>query len=250
MKFKLKHKAWQVTAAVAGAVALGTLTAATTASADSIYTVQAGDTLSGISLKLGHDLTFVDTLAQRNQIANKNLIYVGQKLVIGDDGTVCVATPQQAASLPQASATANAATSAPAPASQVAPAVDSSAASQSSAVSQSSNAAESTQVAQAPAASAATSAAVTAPTTSTATTTTTPASGSEEAARQWIIQHESGGNYSAQNGQYYGAYQLSLAYLNGDLSASNQDAVANQYVASRYGSWTAAQAFWQQNGWY
>lgn len=244
MKLNLKRKTWQVTAAVAGAVALGTLTAATTASADSIYTVQAGDTLSGISLKLGHDLTFVDTLAQRNQIANKNLIYVGQKLVIGDDGTVCVATPQQAASLPQASATANAATSAPAPA------VDSSAASQSSSVSQSSNAAESTQVAQAPAASAATSAAVTAPTTSTATATTTPASSSEEAARQWIIQHESGGNYSAQNGQYYGAYQLSLSYLNGDLSASNQDTVANQYVASRYGSWAAAQAFWQQNGWY
>ena len=246
MKLNLKRKTWQVTAAVAGAVALGTLTAATTASADSIYTVQAGDTLSGISLKLGHDLTFVDTLAQRNQIANKNLIYVGQKLVIGDDGTVCVATPQQAASLPQASATANAATSAPAPA------VDSSAASQSSSVSQSSNAAESTQVAQAPAASAATSPATTATTTTTssATATTTPASSSEEAARQWIIQHESGGNYSAQNGQYYGAYQLSLSYLNGDLSASNQDTVANQYVASRYGSWAAAQAFWQQNGWY
>ena len=250
MKLNLKRKTWQVTAAVAGAVALGTLTAATTASADSVYTVQAGDTLSGISLKLGHDLTFVDTLAQRNQIANKNLIYVGQKLVIGDDGTVCVATPQQAASLPQASATANVATSAPAPASQAAPAVDSNAASQSSAVSQSSNAAESTQVAQALAASAATSAAVTAPITSTATATTTPASSSEEAARQWIIQHESGGNYSAQNGQYYGAYQLSLSYLNGDLSASNQDTVANQYVASRYGSWAAAQAFWQQNGWY
>ena len=246
MKLNLKRKTWQVTAAVAGAVALGTLTAATTASADSIYTVQAGDTLSGISLKLGHDLTFVDTLAQRN------LIYVGQKLVIGDDGTVCVATPQQAASLPQASATANVATSAPAPASQAAPAVDSNAANQSSAVSQSSNAAGSTQVAQAPAASAATSPATTTTTTTTssAIATTTPASSSEEAARQWIIQHESGGNYSAQNGQYYGAYQLSLAYLNGDLSASNQDAVANQYVASRYGSWAAAQAFWQQNGWY
>lgn len=250
MKLNLKRKTWQVTAAVAGAVALGTLTAATTASADSIYTVQAGDTLSGISLKLGHDLTFVDTLAQRNQIANKNLIYVGQKLVIGDDGTVCVATPQQATNLPQASAAASVATSAPATASSAAPAVDSSAASQSSAVSQSSPAAESTQVAQAPAASAATSPATTALTTSTATATTTPASSSEEAARQWIIQHESGGNYSAQNGQYYGAYQLSLSYLNGDLSASNQDTVANQYVASRYGSWAAAQAFWQQNGWY
>lgn len=246
MKLNLKRKTWQVTAAVAGAVALGTLTAATTASADSIYTVQAGDTLSGISLKLGHDLTFVDTLAQRNQIANKNLIYVGQKLVIGDDGTVCVATPQQAANLPQASAAASAATNAPAPASQAAPAVDSSAASQSS------PAAGSTQVAQAPAASAATSPATTATTTTTssATATTTSASSSEEAARQWIIQHESGGNYSAQNGQYYGAYQLSLSYLNGDLSASNQDTVANQYVASRYGSWAAAQAFWQQNGWY
>lgn len=242
MKLNLKRKTWQVTAAVAGAVALGTLTAATTANADSIYTVQAGDTLSGISLKLGHDLTFVDTLAQRNQIANKNLIYVGQKLVIGDDGTVCVATPQQATNLPQASATTNA----PAAASSAAPAVDSSAAGQSS------PAAGSTQVAQAPAASAATSPATTATTTTTssATATTTPASSSEEAARQWIIQHESGGNYSAQNGQYYGAYQLSLSYLNGDLSASNQDTVANQYVASRYGSWAAAQAFWQQNGWY
>ena len=246
MKLNLKRKTWQVTAAVAGAVALGTLTAATTASADSIYTVQAGDTLSGISLKLGHDLTFVDTLAQRNQIANKNLIYVGQKLVIGDDGTVCVATPQQATNLPQASAAASAATNAPAAASSAAPEVDS------SAVSQSSPVARSTQVAQAPAASATTSPATTATTTTTssATATTTPASSSEEAARQWIIQHESGGNYSAQNGQYYGAYQLSLSYLNGDLSASNQDTVANQYVASRYGSWAAAQAFWQQNGWY
>ena len=246
MKLNLKRKTWQVTAAVAGAVALGTLTAATTANADSIYTVQAGDTLSGISLKLGHDLTFVDTLAQRNQIANKNLIYVGQKLVISDDGTVCVATPQQATNLPQASAAASATTNAPAAASSAAPAVDSSAAGQSS------PAAGSTQVAQVPAASAATSPATTATTTTTssATATTTPASSSEEAARQWIIQHESGGNYSAQNGQYYGAYQLSLSYLNGDLSASNQDTVANQYVASRYGSWAAAQAFWQQNGWY
>ncbi|MCT3436304.1 peptidase M23, partial [Limosilactobacillus fermentum] len=25
---------------------------------------------------------------------------------------------------------------------------------------------------------------------------------------------------------------------------------ADQYVASRYGSWTAAQAFWESHGWY
>ncbi|EOD5412815.1 peptidase M23, partial [Enterococcus faecium] len=26
--------------------------------------------------------------------------------------------------------------------------------------------------------------------------------------------------------------------------------VAEQYVASRYGSWEAAKAFWEANGWY
>jgi hypothetical protein len=59
-----------------------------------------------------------------------------------------------------------------------------------------------------------------------------------------------GGNYGATNGQYIGKYQLSAAYLNGDYSAANQERVADQYVASRYGSWTAAQAFWQSHGWY
>ncbi|KRK25453.1 Aggregation promoting factor [Lactobacillus delbrueckii subsp. delbrueckii DSM 20074 = JCM 1012] len=43
---------------------------------------------------------------------------------------------------------------------------------------------------------------------------------------------------------------MSLSYLNGDTSAANQEKVANSYVQSRYGSWTAAKAFWQANGWY
>ncbi|HJA73276.1 MAG TPA: LysM peptidoglycan-binding domain-containing protein [Candidatus Limosilactobacillus faecipullorum] len=227
---KFNKKALQVTAAVAGAVALGTITSATTASADSIYTVQAGDTLSGISAKFGHDLTFVDTLAQNNNIANKNLIYVGQKLVIKDDGEVTLATAQQVASLPSASAQNSAATS-------------SANASTTSAANQAQPQAQNTTTANN---NAINSASTTTNTASTATTT----SSSEAAAKAWIVQRESGGNYSAQNGQYYGAYQLSLSYLNGDLSASNQDAVANQYVASRYGSWVAAQSFWQTHGWY
>ena len=56
---KLSKNIAKVTAAVAGVVALGTIATTTTANADSIYTVQSGDTLSGISYKLGHDLTFV-----------------------------------------------------------------------------------------------------------------------------------------------------------------------------------------------
>ncbi|MBT8803572.1 aggregation-promoting factor [Lactobacillus delbrueckii subsp. bulgaricus] len=84
---------------------------------------------------------------------------------------------------------------------------------------------------------------------STSSSTSTSSS-SEEAAKAWIASKESGGSYTASNGNYYGKYQLSLSYLNGDTSAANQEKVANSYVQSRYGSWTAAKAFWQANGWY
>lgn len=81
-------------------------------------------------------------------------------------------------------------------------------------------------------------------------TTDTNLSSSEAAAKEEIAQRESSGSYTAQNGQYYGRYQLSSSYLNGDLSPENQEKVADNYVASRYGSWTAALAFWNANGWY
>lgn len=87
-------------------------------------------------------------------------------------------------------------------------------------------------------------------TTSPSTSGSTSSSSSEAAAKAWIASKESGGSYTASNGNYYGKYQLSLSYLNGDTSAANQEKVANSYVQSRYGSWTAAKAFWQANGWY
>ena len=75
-------------------------------------------------------------------------------------------------------------------------------------------------------------------------------SGSEAEAKEWIAQKESGGSYTATNGQYIGRYQLTDSYLNGDYSAENQERVADAYVAGRYGSWTAAKNFWLNNGWY
>ena len=69
-------------------------------------------------------------------------------------------------------------------------------------------------------------------------------------AKEWIAQKESSGSYTAQNGQYYGRYQLTITYLNGDLSPENQEKVANEYVTNRYGSWSAAKNFWLANGWY
>ena len=202
-------KAMKITAAVTGAVALGTVGAATTANADTTYTVQAGDTLSSISYKLGRNLDFVDQLAQNNNIADKNLIFVGQQLTIKDDGEVVVNDQNG-----QQTAVAQV---------QTQPAAQTTAAAQSAA-------------SQAPV--------------STQSTYTSAVAGSDAAAKAWIAARESGGSYTAQNGQYYGKYQLSSSYLNGDYSAANQERVADNYVASRYGSWTAAQQFWQSHGWY
>ena len=89
--------------------------------------------------------------------------------------------------------------------------------------------------------------------TTQATTTVSASDGlsaEDAAAKEWIAQKESIGNYTAQNGQYYGRYQLTITYLNGDLSPENQEKVANQYVINRYGSWSAAKNFWLANGWY
>lgn len=80
----------------------------------------------------------------------------------------------------------------------------------------------------------------------------------ENAARQWIVQRESGGNYKATNGKYYGAYQLDKSYLtnknsfggDGSLSKANQDYVAYKYMKSVYRTWTNAKKHWLANSWW
>ena len=62
--------------------------------------------------------------------------------------------------------------------------------------------------------------------TTQATTTVSASDGlsaEDAAAKEWIAQKESSGSYTAQNGQYYGRYQLTITYLNGDLSPENQE---------------------------
>lgn len=82
------------------------------------------------------------------------------------------------------------------------------------------------------------------------TTPQTPVNDAEASAKAWIANVESGGSYTAQNGRYYGKYQLTNSYLGGDYSPENQERVADNYVANRYGSWQAAKSFWLANGWY
>ena len=234
---KLSKKVAKITAAITGAVALGTVATSTTANADSIYTVQAGDTLSGISYKLGHDLTFVDTLANNNNIADKNLIYVGQQLVIKDDGEVAPATQEEVATLPAANVAPQADTQAT-PAENQAQQNQQVQSNQEAPVAQQQVQTPQTQNVQQQSSAQA------------STSYNSNVAGNDAAAKAWIAARESGGSYSARNGQYIGKYQLSASYLNGDYSEANQERVADQYVASRYGSWSAAQSFWQSHGWY
>ena len=202
----ISKKNFAKVSATLGAVALGVSATATAANADTIYTVQSGDTLSGISYKFAKDNSMVNDLAKKNNIQDINKIYVGQKLIIKSDGEVQEYNAQNAANANVADNNTQATQQQAAQPQQV-----QSQASQSY---------------------------------------TSNASGSEAAAKAWIAARESGGNYGATNGQYIGKYQLSASYLNGDYSAANQERVADQYVASRYGSWQNAQAHWQANGWY
>ncbi len=197
---------------IAGVAALLAFFAPSLASAQETvtYTVKSGDTLSEIAEKYN---TTVEKLAAKNNIKDIHLIYVDQVLVI--EGTA----PSTATATAAASATTY---EAPAAAEETAE--------------------ETTETTtyEAPAAPAAES--------NTAAASTV--SGSEAEAKEWIAQKESGGSYTATNGRYIGRYQLTDSYLNGDYSAENQERVADDYVAGRYGSWTAAKNFWLNNGWY
>lgn len=216
----MKSTTKKIKTTLAGVAALFAVFAPSFVSAQesSTYTVKEGDTLSEIAET--HNTT-VERLAENNHIDNIHLIYVGQELVI--DGPVAPATT-------------------PAPTTYAAPAA------QDETVS--APAAETTEVAEeaAPAASAPAAEETVVSTEASAPAATV--SGSEAEAKEWIAQKESGGSYTATNGQYIGRYQLTDSYLNGDYSAANQERVADAYVAGRYGSWTAAKNFWLNNGWY
>ena len=221
-------------------------TAATAAAANAdTVTVNAGDTLSHIALR---NNTTVEALQQLNNLENINLIFPGQKIEVGgqaqtvEQAPVVAAQPAQTTQTTQddqAQQVAQAQAQAAVEAQQAAQAQTQAAAQAQAAAQQAAQAAAVQQVAQGQSYTA-----------TQQQTTNTTGNGDEAAAREWIAGKESGGSYTVTNGQYIGKYQLSASYLNGDYSAENQERVANNYVSSRYGSWTNAKQHWLQNGWY
>lgn len=188
-----------------------TVAGAAAANADTV-TVKSGDTLSQIA---DENNTTVSSIQSLNSLQNIHLIFPGQRLVINaNNGDAAVSTQQSAQTTQQSAQTTQQSAQTTQQASQQ----------------QTMQQASQQQKMQ--------------------TTQQAVASSSEQAARDWIASRESGGSYTAQNGNYYGKYQLSSAYLGGDYSAENQERVANSYVLNRYGSWANAKSHWLQNGWY
>ena len=192
-----------------------TVAGAAAANADTV-TVKSGDTLSQIA---DENNTTVSSIQSLNSLQNIHLIFPGQKLVINaNNGDAAVSTQQSAQTTQQASQQ------------QTTQQASQQQTTQQASQQQTTQQASQQQTMQ--------------------TTQQAVASSSEQAARDWIAARESGGSYTAQNGNYYGKYQLSSAYLGGDYSAENQERVADSYVLNRYGSWANAKSHWLQNGWY
>lgn len=219
-------------------------TAATAAAANAdTVTVNAGDTLSHIALR---NNTTVEALQQLNNLENINLIFPGQKIEVGGQAQTVEQAPVVAAQPAQTTQTTQADQAQQVAQAQAQAAVEAQQAAQAQAQAAAQAAAQ--QAAQAAAVQQAAQGQSYAATQQQTTNTT--GNGDEAAAREWIAGKESGGSYTVTNGQYIGKYQLSASYLNGDYSAENQERVANNYVSSRYGSWTNAKQHWLQNGWY
>ncbi|MBD1492161.1 LysM peptidoglycan-binding domain-containing protein [Weissella confusa] len=204
---------------------LATFAMAENASADT-YTVQSGDTLSQIAAN--HNTT-VDTLVANNNIADANVIFVGQQVEIDGVASNASYDATQADVASQAPVTQQVSYTAPVTT------VDYSAQSQA-------------PVAQ--------EVSYTAP---VATTTTTAAAsgstydqfiaaGGTDALWTAIVMPESGGNPDASNGQYKGLGQTNQSWGTG--SVSDQTAGMLNYATSRYGSVDSAIAFRAANGWW
>ncbi|USS90618.1 LysM peptidoglycan-binding domain-containing protein [Fructilactobacillus carniphilus] len=229
----MKLKGLKSIAAVAAVSAGVLLAGASQADASTKITVQSGDTLSQLAQTYG---VSVDSLQKANNIKDINRIYVGEVFVVGDNGNVKVA-----------SATSEAAKTATPAQPVAAQANDNEQAAAKPATQASQPASQSQAVqAQAPVAQATPAAQ---PAAQTSQAAAQPATSNNNAAVEndgsldSIAAVESGGSYTARNGQYIGKYQLSSSYLNGDYSPANQERVARQYAISRYGSVANAVAY-------
>lgn len=205
--FMFKFKKMLVTLGAFG----GLLLAGASASANSIYTVKQGDTLSEIALNNG--TTIQDILNLNKSITNPNVISVGEQITLPSGQPV--QQEQQTTQVAQTQPVAQ---------------------QHVQQVQQQAN----TQVAQTQTQSQATTSNVQ----SQPTQVVSSGNNSNKALRRQI---ESGGNYNTNNGNgYVGAYQFlpstissieSATGMKWSMDPATQDAFADYYANQRYGGW-------------
>ncbi|MBU7446501.1 LysM peptidoglycan-binding domain-containing protein, partial [Lactiplantibacillus plantarum] len=162
---KIKNALLSTAAATASLFAIGATAQAAT------VTVKAGDTVSAIAAD--HNTT-IDAIQQANHLKDVNLILVGQQLEVNGDSTTTTSTQTtQQTTTTQSSAQTSQTQAQPSQASQT----------QSSQTQTSKPAAQTT-------------------TQRLVSTSNYSNNGSDSAAKAWIAGKESGGSYSARNGQY------------------------------------------------
>lgn len=191
--------------------------------------VEQGDTISGIAQK--HNVS-VDSLVQANHMSNPDMIFVGDTLVLtpnASNNENVTQTPSDGVSQHM---------------NQPVHMIENN----ENTVNTANNNQPATTVQQS--APVTTTVQQSAPVTNTTVQQAAPVTTNGSSSAEAISQAESGGSYTAQNGRYYGKYQLDLAYLGGDLSPQHQEEVFQQYCNQRYGSVDGAWSFRQSHGWY
>lgn len=100
MSIKSKFSKLSIALLSGAAIGAAMITTSGSASADEIYTVKSGDTLSEISYAFNLNGDY-NSIAKANNIKDVNVITVGQKLVITNSGNIKKATKSDVKSLPE-----------------------------------------------------------------------------------------------------------------------------------------------------
>lgn len=239
--FNLKKAILGISAA-AGFAGAG-LVSAGSANADTIYTVQKGDTLSSIAQKVLGDANKYKEIASNNKLSDPNVLSVGEQLDISDNGKITPlvnsaisaneSNKQQVTIKPQLqSNNTNSSTK------QVTPQVN-------YAKSNSSNSYQQVK----PQISYAASESYQAPVAGNGSTYSQfIAAGGTPELWNSIVMPESGGNPNAVNGRYHGIGQTSESWGSGSVADQTKGMI--NYCNSRYGSVSGAIAFRNAHGWY
>lgn len=239
--FNLKKAILGISAA-AGFAGAGLVNAGS-ANADTIYTVQKGDTLSSIAQKVLGDANKYKEIASNNKLSDPNVLSVGEQLDISDNGKITPlvnsAISANESNKQQITIQSQSQNKNNTSAKQVVPQVNYA----------KSNSSNSYQQVKPQVSYAAASESYQAPVAGNGSTYSQfIAAGGTPELWNSIVMPESGGNPNAVNGRYHGIGQTSESWGSGSVADQTKGMI--NYCNSRYGSVSGAIAFRNAHGWY